>query len=45
MGGKRIHPRQNERDRSLLNPLQGSSEPDSKGETVCQEAVGRHEEL
>lgn len=34
MCGKRIHPRKNKGDRSLLNTLQGSSGQDSKGETV-----------
>ena len=33
--------RQNKGDRSLLNTLQGSSGQDSKGETVCHEAVVR----
>ena len=39
-GGKRIHPRQNLRDRSLLNTLQQRSQQDSKKEIVCKEAVG-----
>ena len=34
---KKIHPRQNKRDRSLLNTLQGSSSQGSKGETACQD--------
>ena len=39
MGGERIHPRQNKRNKSLLNTLQKSSRQDSKGETVWQEVV------
>ena len=41
VGAERIHPRQSKRDRSFLNTLQGNSRQDSKGETVCQEAVLR----
>ena len=37
IGGGRIYPRQNERDRSLLNMLQGSNGQNSKTGTVCQE--------
>ena len=39
-GGETIHLRPNKRDKSLLNTLPGSSGQDSKGETVCSEAVG-----
>lgn len=38
VGCKRIHPRQNKGDRSLLTPLQGNSGQDSKGEALCEEA-------
>lgn len=40
-GGERIHPKQNKRDKSLLNTPQGSSEQTCKGEAVCHKAVVR----
>lgn len=40
-GHERIHLRQNKVDRSLLTTLQGSGGQDSKGETICKEAVGQ----
>lgn len=39
-GDERIHPRQNEGARRLLNTLQGSGGRDGRGEAVCKEAVG-----
>lgn len=38
VGDERIHPRQQQGDRSSLNELQGSGGQDSPGETVCYEA-------
>ena len=40
LGSKRIHARQ-KRDKSISNTLQGGGGQDSKGETVCFEAVVR----
>lgn len=39
VGGERIHPKQKERYKSLLNTPQRSHGQDSKGETVSHKAV------